>query len=114
AGDPEAALRCFTGSAMQALGDPEAYREPGALRPDERHFAIGAAFMVAPAREHMILFADFGFPPEQRHLRIAICDSRPGHTVRTRLSAVVPNTDEDGMFRQILSSARMGSAMYAP
>ncbi len=29
-------------------------------------------------------------------------DSRPGHTVQTKQAAVVPNTDVDPIFRQIL------------
>jgi GAF domain-containing protein len=112
--DPEAALRHLTRIACNVLGDPDSGKHPGALKPDERDIKVSGIFFAAPERDHLILFADHGFPAEQRHLRISIMDSRPGHTVRTGEPVVVPNTDKDTMFRQILKTARMGSAMYAP
>lgn len=111
---PEAALRHFTRSARAILGDLDAGRKPGAIRPGERDFRVSGVFFAAPARDHLILLADHDFPAEQRHLRISINDSRPGHTVRNAAPVVIPNTDADTSFRKILSSARMGSAVYCP
>ena len=62
----------------------------------------------------MILLADHGFPASQRHARISTTDSRPGHAVQTAMPAVVPNTDADPIFRQILASGRVGCSMYVP
>lgn len=111
---PEAALRHYTRSARAILGDLDAGKKPGALRPGERDFRVSGVFFAAPARDHLILVADHDFPAEQRYLRISINDSRPGHTVRNAAPVVVPNTDVDTNFRKILSSARMGSAVYCP
>lgn len=112
--EPEPAMRHLTRLAREVMGDPDSGKKPGALKPGERDFKVSGIFFAAPARDHLILFADHDFPPEQRHLRISITDSRPGYTVRTGEPVVVENTDSDAMFRQILSSARMGSAVYAP
>lgn len=111
---PEAAMRHFTRSARAIMGEPDAAARPGGLMPGERNFRVSGIFFAAPARDHLILLADHDFPPEQRHLRISIGDSRPGHTVRNAAPVVVPNTDTDSAFRKILKSARMGSAVYAP
>lgn len=109
--DPEAAVRHFTTATRAVLGDPDAPARPGALKPGETQFVVSGVFFIAPTRDHMILFADnFG----QRHARISVTDSRPGHTVQTRTAAVVPNTDEDKIFRQILSSGRVGCSIYVP
>ena len=112
--DPEAAVRHFTRVARSILGDLDAGAKPGAIKPGERDFKVSGIFFAAPARDHLILLADYDFPTEQRFLRISIRDSRPGHTVRHGAPVVVPNTDLDSSFRQILKTARMGSAVYAP
>jgi len=112
--DPEAAVGHMTRIARDVLGDPDSAKHPGALKPGERDIKVSGIFFAAPKRDYLILFADHGFPAEQRHLRINISDSRPGYTVRTGEPVVLPNTDNDAMFRQILKTARMGSAMYAP
>jgi GAF domain-containing protein len=112
--DPEVAVAHLTRIARDVMGNPDAGKEPGAIKPGERDFKVSGIFFAAPKRDHLVLFADHDFPAEQRHLRISINDSRPGHTVRTGEPVVVPNTDNDGMFRKILKSARMGSAVYAP
>jgi GAF domain-containing protein len=112
--DAEAAVGHITRMARDVLGDPDSAKRPGALKPGERDVKVSGIFFAAPKRDHLLLFADHGFPAEQRHLRISIADSRPGHTVRTGEPVVLPNTDNDTMFRQILKSARMGSALYAP
>ena len=112
--DPEQAVRHFTRATRALLGDPDAALRPGAVKPGETQFIVSGIFFIAPTRDHMILFADNGFPPEQRHARISVTDSRPGHTVTTGKPAVVPNTDEDPIFRQILSSGRVGCSVYVP
>jgi GAF domain-containing protein len=112
--DAEAAVGHITRIARDVLGDPDSAKRPGALKPGESDLKVSGIFFAAPKRDHLVLFADHGFPAEQRHLRIGISDSRPGHTVRTGEPVVLPNTDNDTMFRQILRTARMGSALYAP
>jgi GAF domain-containing protein len=109
--DPEQGVRHFTSATRELLGDPGALERPEAFKPGEKQFVVSGAFFIAPSRDHMILFADnFG----QRHARISVTDSRPGHTVQTRQAAVVPNTDVDPIFRQILSSGRVGCSVYVP
>ena len=112
--DPETAMRHFTRVSRAVLGDLDAGKKPAAIKEGERDFKVSGIFFAAPSRDHLILLADHDFPPEQRYLRISIEDSRPGFTVRTGTPVVVPNTDFDQSFRKILSSARMGSALYAP
>jgi hypothetical protein len=109
--DPELGVRHFTSATRELLGDPGALERPDAFKPGEKQFVVSGTFFIAPSRDHMILFADnFG----QRHARISVTDSRPGHTVQTRQAAVVPNTDIDPIFRQILSSGRVGCSVYVP
>src|SRR5262249_57273029 len=61
-----------------------------------------------------MLMAEHEFPAEQHRLKISITDSRPGYTARTGEPVVASNTDDDPMFRQILKTARMGSAVFVP
>ena len=112
--DPEAAVRHLTKTTRDVLGDPDAPTKPGALKPGETQFVVSGMFIIAPKRDHMILHADHGFPASQRFARISTVDSRPGHTVQTAIPAVVPNTDIDPIFRQILSTGRVGCSMYVP
>lgn len=112
--DPEQAVRHLTKATRALLGDPDAPTKPGALKPGETQFVVSGMFIIAPKRDHMILVADHGFPESQRHARISTTDSRPGHTVKTGVPAVVPNTDVDPIFRQILSSGRAGCSVYVP
>lgn len=112
--EPEAAVRHITRVAREVMGDRDAGKQPGALKAGERDFKVSGIFFASPRRDHLVLMADHDFPAEQRFLRISIADSRPGYTVRTGTPVVVPNTDHDGLFRQILKTARMGSAVYAP
>src|SRR5262245_14394179 len=92
--DPERALSHLTLTATDVLGDLEAGRRTGALKPGERPFFCSGVFFAAPRRDHLILVAEHGYPPEQRRARISIMDSRPGYTVRTGEPVVLPNTDE--------------------
>ncbi len=110
----EDGVRHFTRATRALLGDPDALTRPGSLKPGETQFVVSGIFFIAPSRDHMILLADNGFPAAQRFARISVTDSRPGHTVQTKQAAVVPNTDEDAIFRQILSSGRVGCSIYVP
>lgn len=114
AADPEAALAVIGRLACEVLGDPEAASRPGALKPGESNFSIAGYFIVRPGRRDMLLVAEIGWPPEQHRLIIDIDEGRPGSVVAGARPLVLPNTDQDGTFTQILSSARMGSSLYAP
>ncbi|UOM34236.1 GAF domain-containing protein [Acuticoccus sp. I52.16.1] len=112
--DPEDAVRHFTRATRALLGKPGAAEAPGALKPGETQFIVSGCFFITPLRDSMILLADHGFPAAQRHARISVTDSRPGHAVQTKTPAVVPNTDVDPIFRQILSSGVVGCSVYVP
>ena len=112
--DAEAALALVGHAAIAALGDPEAADRPGALKPGEVRRVIFGFFLIRPARDGMLLFAEHGWPEDQHRLTIALDNGRPGWVAANGQPLVLPNTDEDRVFTQILSSARMGSSMYAP
>lgn len=114
AGGVEAALNRITGTAFALLGDREAHLVPGALKPGERQFFIAGIFLVNPAEDGHILVAEHGFPAEQHRLVIPIDLGHPGWVWREQTPLLLANTDEHGEFRQILKTARMGSALYAP
>jgi hypothetical protein len=111
---PEEALRHITGLAPTLLGDRDAHLRPGSLKPGERQFSVCGVFVVTPDARHNLLLAEVGFPPEQHRLRIDIGLGHPGWVVRHRKPLVLGNTDLDVEFKQILKTARMGSALYAP
>lgn len=113
-GDCETALRRVTLAAMTLLGDREAHLRPGALKPGERQFFVAGLFMLTPDRRQHLLLAEQGFPAEQRRLRIDVDLGHPGWVYRNRKPLILANTDEAPDFRQILKTARMGSALYAP
>lgn len=110
--NPETALFNITECARTSVGDPKARERPGAINPGDPDFVISGIFFVAPARDHMVLVVDNGF--DVRLARIGIGDSRPGNTVRTGAPAVLANTDEDKLFRQIIPKGRVGSSLYLP
>jgi GAF domain-containing protein len=112
--DAEAALRLVGLAAIARLGDAEAAGRPGALKPGEREHALTAFFLVTPSREGMLLLGEEGWPSDQHRLIIDIAEGRPGWVVGNRTPLVLPNTDEDTVFTQIVSSHRMGSSRYAP
>ena len=114
AGDIETALSAISAGAWTALGDPKAHERPGALKPGEHQFAVSGYFMLSPDGTETILVAEHGFPPEQHRLRIASDLAHPGWVVKHRKPLLLANTDEDSNFKQILKTARMGSAMYSP
>lgn len=112
--EPEGALRQITHQAWAVLGDPDAGKRPGGLKPGERDFKVSGIFFITRRRDQLMLMAEHEFPAEQHRLRISITDSRPGYTARTGEPVVASNTDNDPMFRQILKTARMGSAVFVP
>lgn len=114
ASGPEGALRHITALGPLLLGDREAEHRPGALKPGERQFTVSGAFLVTPDRQHNLLLAEQGFPPEQHRLRIDIALAHPGWVVEHGQPLLLGNTDLDPGFKQILKTARMGSAVYAP
>lgn len=112
--DAEAALASIGRLVCETLGDNTASSRPGSLKPGETNLTISGYFIVRPGREDMILMAEIGWPIAQHRLLIEIDEGRPGWVVGNATPLVLPNTDDDGTFTQILSSARMGSSMYAP
>jgi hypothetical protein len=112
--DVESALRHLTAGTQEVLGDKEAHLHPGGLRAGERQFTNSGIFLITPDRQFNLLVAEHGFPPEQHRLRIPIDFGHPGQVVRYQRPLVLANTDESPDFRQILKTARMGSAMFGP
>src|SRR3989442_996850 len=88
--DPERALSHITSVAQQVLGNSEAGTRVG-----EADFRCSGVFLIAPSRDHLILLAEHGYPPEQHRARISVMDSNPGLVVRTGEPKIVPNTDND-------------------
>ena len=114
AADAEAALRHLTQASQALLGDRAAHTRPGALKAGERQFFVAGVFLVTPDRRQNLLVADVGFPAEQRRLRIPVDLGHPGWVVANRAPLLLADTDDDPGFRQILKTARMGSAIYGP
>ncbi len=112
--DAEAAVREFVHAALRITGDGAAHEKPGALRPGERHFSVGGAFMVSPDNTSHFLIAEWGFPDEQHRLHYPLDTGHPGWVWKNERALILENTDEHADFKQILKSARMGSAIYAP
>ena len=111
--DPELALAHITRIAQQVLGEHTG-QQSQAAGAGEPEFRCAGIFFAAPKRDHLILLAEHNYPPEQHRARISIQDSNPGLVVRTGEPKIVPNTDEDPNFRQILSTTRVGSSVYLP
>ncbi len=112
--EPEAAVREIIHCALRVTGDHTAHEKPGALKPGERHFHVGAAFMVSPDNTSHFLIAEFGFPEEQHRLHYPLDTGHPGWVWKNQRALILENTDDHADFKQILKSARMGSALYAP
>lgn len=112
--DPEDALRICVETTLRITGDADAHERPGALAEDERHFFVGGVFLAAPDGASHLLVAEWGFPPEQHRLNFPLDTGHPGWTWKNRVPLVLENTDEHTAFTQILKTARMGSACYAP
>ena len=112
--DAERALGHLTAATREVLGDRDAHLRPGALKPGEHQFTVSGVFLVTPDGVHNLLVAEHGFPPEQHRLRIPVDLAHPGWVVEHRRPLILANTDDAPAFRQILKTARMGSAVYAP
>ena len=112
--DAESALACVTHTALETLGDEGAHLRPGALKPGERQFRVSGVFLVTPDESGHVLVAEHGFPAEQHRLAIPIDLGHPGWMYQNRVPLILPDTDDSPSFRQILKTARMGSALYAP
>lgn len=114
AADAEAALRELVHAALRITGDATAHRRPGALKPGERHFHVAGAFMVSPDQTCHLLLAEWGFPAEQHRLHYPLDTGHPGWVWKNKQALILANTDKHHDFVQILKTARMGSALYAP
>ena len=114
AADVEAALRECVQATLRITGDATAYERHGALKDGERHFFVGGVFLAAPDNASHLLVAEWGFPPEQHRVHFPLDTGHPGWTWQNRKPLILENTDEHHEFKQILKTARMGSAMYAP
>lgn len=112
--DAEGALRETVHAALRVTGDNTAHRRPGALKPGERHFHVGGVFMVSPDETSHLLIAEWGFPAAQHRLYYPLDTGHPGWVWKNEQALILENTDEHGDFKQILKTARMGSAIYAP
>jgi GAF domain len=112
--EPELAVGHITRIAQEVLGAHSSGKQSNETASAEPEFRCAGIFFAAPARDHLILLAEHGYPPEQHRARISIMDSNPGLVVRTGQPKIVPNTDEDPYFRQILSTTRVGSSLYLP
>jgi hypothetical protein len=112
--DVESALRYLTAATQQVLGDKEAHLRPAGLRAGERQFVVSGIFLLTPPRQHHLLVAEHGFPPEQHRLRIPLDLGHPGWGAQHQRPLVLANTDEAPDFRQILKTAHMGSALFGP
>ena len=110
----EAALSDITKMAYDLFGDRQAHLQPGALKEGEAQFFVSGIFLLRAGHKGHILVAEHGFPEEQYRLRIPIDIGHPGHVWRTKKPLILANTDEHADFEQILKTARMGSALYAP
>ena len=112
--DVETILKAFSTAAMKTLGDPSAAKIPGNLKANEYQFSVAGFFLHIPERKESCLVAEQGFPVEQHRLCIPDDVGHPGWVVKHKKPLLLSNTDEHSDFKQILKSARMGSAMYSP
>ena len=110
----ETILKAFSTAAMKTLGDPSAAKIPGNLKANEYQFSVAGFFLHIPERKESCLVAEQGFPLEQHRLCIPDDVGHPGWVVKHKKPLLLSNTDEHSDFKQILKSARMGSAMYSP
>jgi len=112
--EPEAALRQIVHCALRITGDDTAHQKSNALKPGERNFHVSGMFMVSPDETSHFLIAEWGFPPDQHRLHFPLDTGHPGWVWKNRKGLILENTDHHADFKQILKTARMGSAIYAP
>ena len=94
--DVEGALRYLTAATQEVLGDKEAHRRPGGLRAGERQFVVSCIFLVTADRQHNLLVAEHGFPPEQHRLRIPFDLGHPGWVAQHQRPALPHQLDAIG------------------
>lgn len=112
--EPEAAVREIVHCALRITGDGTAHQRPGALKPGEQNIHVAGVFMVSPNDTSHFLIAEWGFPAVQHRLHFPLDTGHPGWVWKNRKALILENTDEHADFEQILKTARMGSAIYAP
>ena len=112
--DVESARRYLTVATREVLGEKEAHLRPGGLRAGERQFVVACIFLITADRQHNLLVAEHGFPPEQHRLRIPLDFGPPGWVVQHQRPRIIANTDEAPDFRQILTTSPMGSTLSGP
>ena len=112
--EPEAAVREIVHCALRITGDGTAHQRPGALKPGEQNIHVAGVFMVSPDDTSHFLIAEWGFPSEQHRLHFPLDTGHPGWVWKNHTALILENTDEHTDFKQILKTARMGSAIYAP
>lgn len=111
---PEAAIHAIVQVMFARLGDRQAHLRPDALSAHQTQFFVAGAFMVTPDEGKMMLIGNIGFPEEQRRLLIPIDGGNPGQVIASGKRLLLEDTTVRSDFRQYLSTARMGSAIYAP
>ena len=112
--DVESALSEISHTAWTTLGDPKAADRVGALKSGEQQFSVSGYFMISQDNRENILIAEHGFPEEQHRLRIPAGLGHPGWVTKHQAALLLENTDDHANFKEILKTARMGSAMYSP
>ena len=110
----ETKLTKFSMLAASQLGDMRASEKLGNLKNGEQQFTVAGFFMHLKDNQKSILLAETGFPVEQHRLIIPDNLGHPGWVVKNEKPLLLTNTDEHSNFKQILKTARMGSAMYSP
>jgi signal transduction protein with GAF and PtsI domain len=85
---------------------------------DDERAAVGVRpagfFLLTADRRELELHGGVNFPPEQIGMHIGAGFGLPGIVVRTGEPLVVPNTDDDPRFKQIISTGRAGSTCQIP
>ena len=110
----EDALGRVTACVVDLLGDKTAHLRPGGLKEGERQYAVSAAVLISPDRQHNVFVAQQNFPPEQHHMLADVGFGHPGAVAASGQPLLLANTDDHADFKQMLSTSRMGSSVYAP
>jgi hypothetical protein len=106
--DVESALRYLTAATREVLGDKEAHLRPGGLRAGERQFVVACIFLITADRQHNLLVAEHGFPPEQHRLRIPLDFGPPGWVVQHQRPRIIANTSDKYSKRRTWARRSMG------
>jgi hypothetical protein len=110
----EEAVFGITLALTNLLGDRDAHRRPGNLKPGEfQQFGCGA-FFLTPDGKSNLLIAPVNYHPEQKHMKVDATLGHPGWMVKNQKPLLLANTDLDTNFVKILRTFRAGSVCYAP